>query len=111
VEPALVASEFATVLGIVVTELVINACKYAYAPEEPGSIDVVLVIREGRFRLEVQDHGRGLNSSPATLSAPGGLGSRLIPVMTRRLKAEGRYLEREVGTAYVLIGSLQPVVP
>jgi two-component sensor histidine kinase len=104
VEPAPVPSGFATVLGIVVSELVINACKYAYGPDQPGSIHVVLAVEEDRFSLEVRDHGAGAHVPSPSTAVSAGLGSRLLDLMARRLNAHGRYLEREVGTSYVLTG-------
>jgi two-component sensor histidine kinase len=49
-------------LGLVVTELVINANKYAYSGE-PGPIEITLTGDHARFRLVVADKGRGRTSA------------------------------------------------
>src|SRR3546814_17876652 len=54
----MVSADFACVLGILITELVINACKHAYAPDEPGEIEICLFFpAKSEFRMEVRDYG------------------------------------------------------
>jgi two-component sensor histidine kinase len=101
-DPCFVTPEFATTLGVIVTELVINACKYAYAPGEPGNVTVTFAATRNDFSLRVEDQGRGgIKSVPAV-----GLGSRIIDLMARRLDAEGGYLHQELGTAFRISGPL-----
>jgi len=80
----------AVALGIIVSELVSNACKYAYGPKEAGEVRVALSREgEGRFLLEVQDDGVGL---PVDGKVKGtGLGSKLISAMASTLKTSVKY--------------------
>src|SRR3546814_4446504 len=58
VQGQMVSADFACVLGILITELVINACKHAYAPDEPGEIEICLFFpAKSEFRMEVRDYG------------------------------------------------------
>ncbi|USI72869.1 sensor histidine kinase [Sphingomonas morindae] len=108
VEQLPVTPDFATTLGVIVTELVINACKYAYASDEPGDVDIAFAITVGNgFSLEVRDRGVGRSTRSAEVGATGnGLGSRIVDLMARRLRAEGGYLEPEVGTTFRIRGQL-----
>ncbi|AXB80406.1 sensor histidine kinase [Novosphingobium sp. P6W] len=103
-DPVNTPSEFASVVGIIVTELVINACKHAYAADQHGSITVTLAIDGARgFILEVRDRGRGRRYEGQTDL---GLGSRIIDLMTRQLGADARYAPVTVGTSFVITGGL-----
>lgn len=104
-DPVLASSDFAAVIGIVVTELVINACKHAYPPDEAGDITVTWTVSAGqRFSLQVHDEGRGLRT-PA--DAGQGLGSRIVELMSQKLGAEARYIASEAGTSFQMTGVLR----
>lgn len=106
VDQLLVTPDFATTLGVIVTELVINACKYAYAPDEPGDVEIVFVMTPvGGFSLDVRDQGVGRVRVPTQA----GLGSRIVELMSRRLGADGGYVAREVGTSFRITGPLPSV--
>ncbi|MFC7478272.1 sensor histidine kinase [Dankookia sp. GCM10030260] len=89
-EPGLmVSSQTAVALSMIATELVINALKYAYAPGEPGRVEVSAKTRpSGGVELRVCDFGRGLPADWATRSQGGGLGMRVIRTMLERIGAE-----------------------
>jgi two-component sensor histidine kinase len=102
-----VPTEVATSLGLMVTELVLNACKHAYALDEPGSIRIRLYRDEaGASRLEVCDDGKGRRAAPNP--AHKGLGSRIIDAMARGLGAEYAYIESDWGTRFALKGYFLP---
>lgn len=91
-------------LGVVATELVTNAFKYAYPAGQSGDICVVLrKLPEGRAELLVQDDGVGLGSTVR----PGGtgLGSKIIAAMAGALKTNVEYINRAPGTAARLVFS------
>jgi two-component sensor histidine kinase/CHASE3 domain sensor protein len=91
-------------LGVVATELVTNAFKYAYPAGQSGVIRVMLrKLPEGRAELVVQDDGVGLG---ATLRPGGtGLGSKIIAAMAAALKTNVEYINRTPGTAARLVFS------
>lgn len=79
-EPAHLPAATAVTLGILINELVSNACKYAYAREEPGEVRIVFKDEaEGRYRLRVEDNDVGLGKSVSPSGT--GLGSQIIRSM------------------------------
>jgi PAS domain S-box-containing protein len=72
-------------LGLLVTELVINACKHAFKDNDAGQIHVRLHSDVGqRLRLTVEDNGTGLPPGFDT-AASSGLGMRLLHSFVRQL--------------------------
>jgi len=89
-EPICLDTDRAVSLGVIVNELITNACKYAYAPEDPGEVRVIL-IREGEaaLRLTVEDDGRGLTDGGAPEGT--GLGARVLRAMAESLGSQLEY--------------------
>ncbi len=95
-----VRSDDATAIGIIVSELVTNAFKYAYAPAAPGNVRVMLrSLPLGGYMIEVSDRGRG---RVAEVIHGSGFGSRLIELMAARLSAQGSYHDAQPGTRFLL---------
>jgi two-component sensor histidine kinase len=105
VQGQMVSPDFASVIGIMITELVINACKHAYAPDEAGEILVRLFFpsRTG-FRLEVRDFGKARNGR--SNSRPAGLGTAIINAMCCKLEATFTYLATDEGTRFLASGTV-----
>lgn len=100
---AVVPAEVAVSLGLIVTELVVNACKHAYSLDEPGRIDIRVFGGEGETsRLEVRDYGVG----PVDIETPirRGLGSTILEATARQLGATLSRIDCERGTRFVLTG-------
>src|SRR4051794_36982353 len=103
VQSGMVSPDFASALGIMVTELVINACKHAYAPGEVGDIEVRLFFpSRTQFRLEVRDFGGGY--SHRAKAGPPGLGTTIIHAMCCKLDATFTYLANPAGTRFLAGG-------
>ena len=84
--PVELATDKAVSLGVVVTELVTNAYKYAYAPEEAGEIRIALRPCEAdRLRLTVEDDGEGFLTGAAPKGT--GLGRKVIAAMAASLNS------------------------
>ena len=103
-DPVSMSTDESISLGVVATELVTNAFKYAYPAGQSGDIRVMLrQLPEGRAELVVQDDGVGLGSTVR----PGGtgLGSKIITAMAAALKTNVEYVNRAPGTAARLVFS------
>lgn len=101
VEPVTVSSDDATALGILVSELVGNACKYAYQPGQPGDVWITLsAMPFGGYRLDVSDRGRGIVAGAAPQGT--GFGARLIEMVATRLNASYAWHDAAPGTLFSL---------
>lgn len=104
-----VPSKLAVCIGMIVNELVGNACKYAYRPGEPGEVRVRLEALEEGFALRVEDDGRGIDVH--TKPEGSGLGVSMIRAMVRHIGGEFRYQERAVGTRAIVQGPVSSLPP
>jgi two-component sensor histidine kinase len=84
-EPIKLSTDKAVALGVVVAELITNACKYAYSDDEYGEVRVRFTSTGGgEVELTVEDDGVGVPADG--LKAKGtGLGQTVIAAMGRSL--------------------------
>ncbi len=82
-------------LGLIVTELVINALKHAFPDERPGAITVAYDFQGPNWTLFVQDDGVGM---PLTAPLRTGLGSSIIQALARQLNASVEVTPEHPGT-------------
>ncbi|GLQ56185.1 sensor histidine kinase [Devosia nitrariae] len=89
----------AVAVGIIVTELVINAMKYAYA-DETGPVRVILQrCAEQSIRLCVEDDGAGFSPPQSTST---GMGRLIVAAMADKLGATVTQDTEHQGTRMVL---------
>lgn len=85
-EPIRLPTDKAVSLGVIVSELVSNACKYAYPADGDGEIRVDLRLDDPQhFVLRVEDDGCGLPLNGAIQGT--GVGTKLIAAMAKSLKS------------------------
>jgi light-regulated signal transduction histidine kinase (bacteriophytochrome) len=107
--PITVATDRAVTIGLVLTELVINANKYAYGGR-PGPIEIALEQHRGSFRLVVADRGAGKAKGGAGGHDAGGFGSRMMAAMVSQLQGQLDHGDNLPGLRTVLTAPLAPVV-
>lgn len=90
----------ALAVGIVVTEMVINALKHAYPDGTGGPVRVNCRRRDGRIQITVEDDGKGMDANPKGDAA--GLGQQIIRMMVDKLNARMEHDGQHKGTRIVI---------
>lgn len=80
-----VPTDVAVKLGIIVTELLLNALKHAFSPGEDGKVTASFTRAGSGWRLTVEDDGRGL---PEAAPRPASLGMVVVESLAKDLGAE-----------------------
>jgi two-component sensor histidine kinase len=94
-EPFKLKTDSSINLGVIVTEWVTNAFKYAY-PDKPGEVRVRLRrLAADRAELSVEDDGVGRVEGPAKGT---GLGTRIVNAMARSIGGNVEYIAAGNGT-------------
>lgn len=75
VDEAMLPREAAVAMGLYLNEAIVNAVKYAFPNGRKGTISVFFHVREGNWRLTIEDDGVGAD---AASHSPGGIGSKLL---------------------------------
>lgn len=105
VQRRMVSPAFASVLGVLVTELVINACNRPSMPDGPSDIEICLFFpTKSEFRMEVREYG-GKQCNDETVR-PAGIGVSMIDAMCGRLKATYKYLTDSDGIRFLTSGAV-----
>ena len=94
-EPVRVPTAVGVNLGIVVTEWVTNAFKYAYGGAL-GEVRVSARVQGEALHVVVQDDGVGLRTDGKAQGT--GMGSKIVATVARSLKSEVVYVARQPGT-------------
>ena len=98
--PILIPTDRAVSVGLIMTELVINATKYAYG-DDAGPIEIILERHRRRFRLVVADQGRGIAATAGDPMSPvsktGGFGSRMMDAVVQRIDGEIEITDNQPG--------------
>lgn len=81
----MVAARVSVSLGLIVTELVINALKHAFRDGKGGVITVDFEARGPNWLLRVCDDGAGMPSDPALIRT--GLGTSIVQALAKQLEA------------------------
>jgi two-component sensor histidine kinase len=79
-------SEQAVSMGLIVTELVLNALKHAFSDGRAGNVLVAYDVAGPNWRLTVSDNGIGRPDDHAPQTVPG-LGTNLIEALAKQLDA------------------------
>lgn len=98
------ATDKVITLGLIVSELVTNAFKYAYGDGVQGEVRVMIDLTDDRLRVVVEDDGAGFDHSGPAKGT--GLGTKILTAMAASLKSELAYDPAFRGTRASLAFSL-----
>jgi two-component sensor histidine kinase len=97
VDKSVTSADVSVSLGLIVTELVINALKHAFPGDRNGKISVDYHSHGPNWTLSVTDNGVGMAVDPTSVKA--GLGTSIVYALTRQLQAVIRVADANPGTA------------
>jgi two-component sensor histidine kinase len=103
-QPIMLRADRAVALGLILTELVINANKYAYRGA-PGPLRITLSENANRFRLIVADEGIGRTSVRK------GFGSRMMDALVAQLEGTLEFDDNKPGTRAILAAPIEQLRP
>jgi len=105
-DDSVATADVSVTLGLIVTELVINALKHAFSPEGAGAIVVGYNSNHSDWTLSVSDNGRGMPRGPTPAKA--GLGSSIVEALARQIDARIIVTGRDPGTMISIIHQSTP---
>jgi two-component sensor histidine kinase len=100
VDDSVVDANASVSLGLIVTELVINALKHAFPDQRQGKISVDYGSDGQTWTLSVTDDGVGMPVAPA--GSPG-LGTGIVNALAKQLRGHIRVADASPGTAFTII--------
>jgi len=100
-DDSVASPEVSVSLGLIVTELVINALKHAFPHHRRGRVAVSYAGGETGWTLSVADNGIGMPANPA--DAKPGLGTSIIEALARQLSARISVTNARPGTAVSIV--------
>lgn len=102
VDDSAVQADTSVSLGLIVTELVINALKHAFPGNDPeGRIGVEYQTRGTDWTLSMSDDGIGIPKDPA--DAKPGLGTGIVEALARQLDAKVITTDADPGTKVSIV--------
>jgi two-component sensor histidine kinase len=101
VDDSRVVADVSISLGLIVTELVINALKHAFPQDQGGKIVVDYHAHERDWTLSVRDDGVGM--PPESARAVPGLGTSIVEALARQLQAKVQVSSADPGTIVSLV--------
>ena len=101
VDDCVVPANISINVGLIVTELVINALKHAFLGQDHGTIAVDYSAKGLNWILVVTDDGIGMPTEPHL--ATSGLGTSIIQALVKQLRARVKVEDAKPGTAVSVI--------
>jgi two-component sensor histidine kinase len=101
VDDSVTKADISVSLGLIVTELVINALKHAFPRYRKGSIQVDYRAQGSAWTLSVRDTGVGMPKDPA--SAKPGLGTGIVEALAKQLGAAVEVAAAKPGTRVAIV--------
>jgi len=101
IDDSIVGATASVSLGLIVTELVINALKHAFPGQRPGTIAVTYRSNGSKWSLSVTDDGIGMPT--AEHEGKPGLGTGIVEALARQLGGDIDIRDGAPGTAVSIV--------
>ena len=102
VDDSMVDANVSVSLGLIVTELVINALKHAFpGPTQTGEIEVNYLSKGSGWTLTVGDNGIGMTANH--VAAKPGLGTGIVDALSKQLDASVSVTDADPGTMVSIV--------
>lgn len=101
VDGSVTSADVSVSLGLIVTELVINALKHAFPDDRGGKIKVDYRAHGPNWTLSVSDNGIGMPADAQ--NAKPGLGTSIVQALTAQLHAVVKVADANPGTAVSIV--------
>jgi two-component sensor histidine kinase len=108
VDDSVTDADISVSLGLIVTELVINALKHAFPGHRAGKIVVEYGSHGPNWKLSVSDNGIGMPHE--SVGGKPGLGTSIVEALAKRLDAEVRVANANPGAAVSIVHTQVAVV-
>jgi two-component sensor histidine kinase len=108
VDDSITTADTSVSLGLIVTELVINALKHAFPAERAGSIMVDYHSRGPNWTLSVSDDGVGMSQGKE--AAKPGLGTNIVAALVQQLGGVVSVSDANPGTKISVVHTYVPVL-
>jgi two-component sensor histidine kinase len=108
VDDSITAADTSVSLGLIVTELVINALKHAFPGNRGGRILVDYRCCGPDWTLSVKDDGVGIAGDPGIAKA--GLGTSIVEALAKQLGAEIKVIDAHPGTEVSIAHAVAPIL-
>lgn len=107
-DDSITSADTSVSLGLIVTELVINALKHAFPEGRAGHIAVDYRARGADWTLSVNDDGVGISTNPDIAKA--GLGTSIVEALARQLDARVQLASKPSGTKVSIVHTYIPAI-
>jgi two-component sensor histidine kinase len=99
-DDTIVSAEVSVSLGLIITELVINALSHAFSDGRHGAVTISYQARGPNWTLAVADDGIGM---PANAKPKAGLGTGIIAALSKQLHAKVETADNAPGTSVSIV--------
>ena len=100
VDNSAVKADVSVSLGLILTELVINALKHAFPDERTGTIAIEYRSSDNDWTLSVTDNGIGMSTGSDAPKA--GLGTGIVEALAKNLQGKIQLSDASPGTAVTI---------
>ncbi|WP_158552454.1 sensor histidine kinase [Spirosoma telluris] len=101
------SADYVMRIGLIVNELVTNACKYAFPENQSPALQIEATLNKTTFHLRVADNGKGFDTLPLSSKS---FGMRLIQIQVEQLYGTFQF-ENKGGTLFTMSFTLLPLSP